>query len=540
MKRLSNNIVLMGLIAVLALFSFQSCTDRFDSVNTNPNDPEEAPTNLVFNGATRYLMNYTRDGWWSARMTLPWMQYSGQLIYQEEDKFQYRENQTSNGWFYLYKSATDLKSIIDMNTDEATKDAMAAYGNTDNQIAVSRIMLAYVFDQLATHFGDVPYWSYGNNDPDFQALQTPEIMTPKYAEQSKIFADLLKELSEAAAQLNTGEAIFYGGDGDNIYNGDASMWKKFANSLRLRIANRIKDVYPDAQTHINEAIAGGVFSSNADSAVQAFGTTSSDGSPFWRTFIVGTRQDFVLGEPFVDLLKGKTGGFGVDPRLPKMVAPVGFSGYQVESRAYTEATMANIDLDDYVGIPLGLPDPEVINDNSKIGLTSFASFHVIKPDFGEVLMEYAEVEFILSELNNWDQGHYEAGIRASMERWGVANDDINNYLANVPAANEQNVITQKYISFYMMPQEAWNEYRRTGYPNGDVLMLPGGRSSVDLVHGITYTFTPLISGNVTATDLPSRVRYPVDEQTLNITNYREARSRLSNADEIDSKLWWAK
>ena len=538
MKRINYKIILSVLFATLLLFSAPSCSDRLEDMNVNPNSPEVVPSNLIFSGATRYLMHYTRDGWWSARMTLPWMQYSGQLIYQEEDKYQYRETQTSNGWYYLYKSATDFKDIIDLNTDEETKHQMAGYGNSDNQIAVSRIMLAYIFDQLATHFGDVPYWSYGNDDPDFQALQTPEIMTPKFAEQSKIFADLLKELKEAAAQLDPSDAVFIAGD--NIYNGDAEKWRKFANSLRLRIANRIKGVYPEAQNHISEAIAAGVFESNDDNAVQAFGTTAAEGSPFWQTFMVGRRQDFVVGEPFVDLLKGVTGDFGIDPRLPKMVAPVGYSGYEVEARSYTESSVDEIDLDDYVGMPLGLPSPAVINDNSSIGLTSFASYHVIKPDYGEVLMEYAEVAFILSEINGWDQGYYEEGVKASMNKWGVESDDIEDYINALPAASEENVITQKYIAFYMTPQEAWNEYRRTGFPDGDILMLPNGRESKDLVHGETYTFTPLISGNVLATDLPSRVRYPQEEQTLNSTHYNEARSKLSNGDEIDSKLWWAK
>src|SRR5699024_11027913 len=426
MKRINYKIILSVLFVTLLLFSAPSCSDRIEDMNVNPNSPEVVPSNLIFTGATRYLMHYTRDGWWSARMTLPWMQYSGQLIYQEEDKYQYRESQKSNGWYYLYKSATDFKDIIDLNTDEETKHQMAGYGNNDNQIAVSRIMLAYIFDQLATHFGDVPYWSYGNDDPDFQALQTPEIMTPKFAEQSKIFADLLKELKEAAAQLDPLDAVFIAGD--NIYNGDAEKWRKFANSLRLRIANRIKGVYPEAQNHISEAIAAGVFESNDDNAVQAFGTTAAEGSPFWQTFMVGRRQDFVVGEPFVDLLKGVTGDFGIDPRLPKMVAPVGYSGYEVEARSYTESSVDEIDLDDYVGMPLGLPSPAVINDNSSIGLTSFASYHVIKPDYGEVLMEYAEVAFILSEINGWDQGYYEEGVKASMNKWGVESDDIEDYI----------------------------------------------------------------------------------------------------------------
>lgn len=530
---------LIGVFALLMLFTTQSCTDSLESINENPNSPELVPTNMIFSGTTRYLMNYTRDGWWSHRLAAPWMQYSAQRIYQDEDRYQYRESQISNGWSYFYNSANNFKDIIELNTDEATKDEMAAYGHNENQVAVSRIMLAYIFDQLTTHFGDVPYWSYGNNDPDFEGMQAPDNMTPKYTEQSKIFADLLKELKEASEQLDTSKTVFLAGD--NIYNGDAESWRKFANSLRLRIANRIKHVSSDAQAHIDDAIAKGVFQSNADNAVQAFGQTLDEASPYYRTFMTGDqRQDFMLGEPFVDLLKGKTGNFDVDPRLPKMVGPVGFSGHQVIRNEYTEAAMEDLDIADYVGFPVGMPNTDWISDNSAIGLTSFASSNVLKADYGEVLMEYAEVAFILSELNSWDQTNYEKGVRASMEKWGVEASDINDYIASLPAANQENVITQKYISLFMAPQEAWNEYRRTGYPNGDVLMLPGGRDSKDLVGGNVYKFTPVISGNVVATDIPARVRYPLGEQTLNRDSYNEAANKLSNRDEIDSKLWWAK
>jgi len=534
MKILKYKILIICLIG-FGLFTINSCTDRLEEINENPNDPEIVPTNMIFNGATRYLMHYTRDGWWSARMTLPWMQYSGQRIYQEEDRYQYRESQTNNGWYYLYKTATDLKSIIDLCEDEETRDQMGTYGNLDNQVAVSRIMLVYIFDQLATHFGDVPYWSYSNDDPEFQALNIDETMQPKYASQEKIFKDLLSELKLAAAQLNEGEAVF--SSGDNIYSGNATKWKKFANSLRLRIANRIKDVYPEANGHISEAIADGVFESNEDSAIQAFGLSSSEGSPFWQTFMVGRRQDFVTGQSFVELLKGNSDTeFAVDPRLPKMVAPIGYTAYEVEDHDYVEATMENIELDEYVGMPSGLPS-DLTSSNSENKLTSYPSFHVIKPDFGEVMMGYPEVQFILSEINGWSQAEYEEGVRASMEKWGVEENDINNFMADLPPANEENVLTQKYVALFMQPQEAWNEYRRTGFPNTDVLLLPG-ENGTD-IFGETYTMTPLRSGNVTATDIPDRVRYPLDEQTLNTSNYQEAASGLSNGDEINSKLWWA-
>ena len=160
------------------------------------------------------------------------------------------------------------------------------------------------------------------------------------------------------------------------------------------------------------------------------------------------------------------------------------------------------------------------------------------PTYGEVLMEYAEVEFILSEINGWDATHYKTGVQASMDKWGVDASKAAAYVSALPVANQENVITQKYLALYMQGAEAWNEYRRTGFPNGGILLLPG-QSAKDN-NGATYTFTPLMSGNVVAKDLPARVRYPITQPSLNGANYNEASSRLSNGDEIDSKLFFAK
>lgn len=527
MKTIKNKFII-GIMG-LGLLGLNACTENLEEINTDLNFPEVVPTNMIFSEANRMFVDNTRDGWWSARMTLPWMQYSAQLAYTEEDSYQYRESQTTNGWNIIYRQTQNLKSIIDFCENPETSVQMAAYGNLDNQIAASRVMLAYMFDQLASHFGDIPYWSYGTTDPDFQALQIDEYLQPKYAPQSKVYADILKELKEASEQFNTSEPVFT--SGDNIYGGDAVKWKKFANSLRLRIANRIKSVYPEANSHINDAIASGVFTSNADNAVHSFYSSSTEASPFWQTFFVDNRTDFATNSEFINLLKGESGDYGVDPRLQKMAAPIGVEPADVTSGNYSETS----DLSQYKGMPYGLPAGRVA-DNGVVGLTSFVSAEILSPTYGEVLMEYAEVEFLLSEVNNWSQSNYEAGVRASMEKWGVAPSAIDAYVANLPAANMEHVITQKYIALYMQPQEAWCEYRRTGYPDGDILLLPGGTGNE--LNGDPYVFVPMMSGNVIATDIPYRVRYPQSELNTNANNYNDAVQAMGGADEINVKLWW--
>lgn len=539
--RLLNKLVLFTLLGA-SVGTLTSCDNDLEAINVNNNNPEIVPTSTIFNGANRYLMNYTRDGWWSARMSLPWMQYSSQNNYLEEDKYQYRDTQTNNGWTYLYRSANNFKDIIDRVENPETAVQMSAYGNLQNQIAASRIMLAYTFDNLVTHFGDVPYWSYGQKDnPRFQALQIETYTVPAYATQEEIYADLLKELKEAADQIVVGEIVFTAGD--NIYNGDAAKWKKFANSLRLRIANRLKEKMPAAQSHINESIAGGVFTSNADTAAHRFGSADAEGNPFWKLFYVDNRTDFYVNQTFIELLKGETGSYGLDPRLFKIAAPKGltFTQFQDVTNWYKPIDdngygLVEGNLDDYTGMPYGQPSVDTFYGAS--ANINFFSHDYMKINKPEVLMEYSEVEFILSELNGWSQANYEAGVRANMEYWGVAASDIDAYIANLPAATQEHVLNQKYIALLNNADEAWNEYRRTGYPNTSILLMPGETNTRP--NGTTYTFTPLISGNVVATDLPGRVRYPTKQQTLNRTNWLEASSRLSNGDEINSKLYFAR
>lgn len=511
-----------------------SCDNDLEEINKNPNNPEVVPTNTIFNGATRYLIQNTRDGWWSARMTLPWMQYIAQLEYTEEDKYQYRDNQTAGGWNTIYRAAFNFKDIIDKCENPETSAQMSQYGNIQNQIAVSRIMLAYSFDQLVSSFGDIPYWSYGQKaNTDFQALQVDEYPAPKYLTQQVIYEDLLKELDEASDQLVLTETAFTAGD--NIYGGDAAKWKKFANSLRLRIANRVKAKLPAAQSHITDAITNGVFTSNADNAAQKFGDSQAEGSPFWATHYTGDlRTDFAMNGGFVKLLKGESvKNYGVDPRLQKYAAPIGLTRANIYPKTYSDENTP----DKYVGMPYGLPKDRLSLNNTTTNL-SFVSGNVMNPTYAEILMEYAEVEFILSEVNGWDDAHYKAGVQASLDKWGVDATKSSAYIAALPVANEENVITQKYIALFMQGMESWNEYRRTGYPNGNVLLLPG-QSTTDIT-GTVYTFTPLISGNVVATNLPDRVRYPVTNATLNPDNYNAAIGNLSNRDEINSKLFFAK
>jgi len=340
-------------------------------------------------------------------------------------------------------------------------------------------------------------------------------------------------LTEASAQINTAETAF--GNADLIYGGDMEKWQKFANSLKLRVAIRLSEVDPSYTTYISQALSapGGVFTSNDDNALLRYvgSAPNVDAAPMYDAYFYSNRNDFTLSKPLVDLLKGeddvlngKTNPFNglFDPRLAVWAVPTGA---------------------EYKGMPYGITND--LTSAAQEGTVDVTNGGVVAAgNLGVPLMEYAEVCFILSEVNGWDQTWYEKGVEASLERWGDEGDEVgskpadyaalvSDYLAGLPAASEETVLTQKYISLFMNGYEAWAEIRRTGYP---LVIVRPGEITYRTVGGTNVVFEPLVD---TDGDVPARINYPELEQSLNGVSYKEAVSRIP-ADDLKSKVWWDK
>ncbi len=520
-KKYTKLVTIFSLILTTSFFT--ACSEDYID---DPDRPSIEYPNQLMNDALYRLMHDTRDEWFSGRLTNGWMEYWGGTFYTSENRYAYRETQSQNGWDDIYRALKNLKTIIDINEDPETKDNNLQYGSNNNQIQMSRILLSYGFLLLTETWGDVPYYSYGNNDADFQALQhlpnQSGTNTPKYASQEKILKDILSELKLASEALSISEGSALS-TGDQIYGGDVEQWKKFANSLRLRVAVLIKGIdSTTAQEHFDDAIAAGVFESNADNAGVEFGSDDLTASPMYEAFFVNNRTDFAAAIPFLEILKGYKGPFSTqDPRIAKY-----FNNAELGNEDTSELSYP-YDNDIFIGLPYGAGNSAA----RAIDGESFPGDAVLIPNYTEYIIEYSEVEFIKSEFNGWDQTSYENGVQASMEKWGVNSGDITTYMSSLPAASAETVATQKYIALYMQPHTAWAEYRRTGYPN--TLALPGQTYITE--DNIEYPFSPLVSY---LTDIPTRLRYPQQEQAVNTTSWEEAISSLSNGDSMDSKLWW--
>jgi hypothetical protein len=150
-------------------------------------------------------------------------------------------------------------------------------------------------------------------------------------------------------------------------------------------------------------------------------------------------------------------------------------------------------------------------------------------------------------LNAWDQTHYINGVKASIDYWRdlsvkfegrdanwAADIDAERdaYIAALPAANKETVLTQKYIAFFNQAYQAWAEYRRTGEPR--MLLKPHENTNVD-ASGNMIKFIPLVE----MADIPRRLTYPQQEFTVNGANVNAAVTALGpGGDKFDTKLFW--
>ncbi|MGG7466637.1 SusD/RagB family nutrient-binding outer membrane lipoprotein [Chryseobacterium arthrosphaerae] len=396
------------------------------------------------------------------------------------------ENTGSGFWNNSYKW---LKQVDDL------KKAAIAEGDKNYQ-AISMVLNAWIYSNLTDTYGDVPF---------SQASQLEDyILQPRFDKQKDIYVRLLDDLKTANSlfvtnKMLTGGDLFYKADTDP--NG-INNWKKFCNSLSLRLLTRILskegevNVKERIQEIANNPAVYPVFQSNADAVKLDITGVSPLMPPIARP------QDFTTGRAasdfFVQALKANN-----DPRIPMFLSQA------------KDLKGNNIG---YVGAPSGYPfgtvftyQPSNLNQN------------LAKAPMKIFIYPYAELQFTMAELalkgiiSGSAKSYYESGVKASVEQWGAVTPA--NYFDNPNVAYEadlKKIMLQKYIALFFVDHQQWFEKRRTGFP---VLPNNGGL---------------LNNGN-----LPQRLMYPPNPKVLNTANYQIAVQQMGG-DDINVKMWWNK
>lgn len=496
MKIQFNKYIKYGVFSACVSMGFMSCDKHFQEINTDPNEPSSTSTSFLLGNAQKTMMDYTWDEWFNGRRGNQLAQYWASNQYSNESRYELRTGITNTYWGSFYaRSLQDLQEVIRLN--ETAPEDYIGFGATENQIAIAKTLQAWLYQNMTDCWGPIPF---------SEALDAAGTSFPKYDSQEEVYTGLLSLLNEA---INSFDVSDNSVQGDLIYNGDVALWKKFANSLKMRVGIRMADAAPTmAATAISEAIASGVFTSNADNALFQYMNGAPNNNPLAEDF--KERNDFAASNIMVDELNRLT-----DPRVGFYYSPTVNGGTYVGEVYGLSETNAGLTLND----DISQRNPQVLAETAP-----------------GIYMDYAQVEFMLAEAAERGIGgagaaatHYNNGITASMQYWDVNNTlsatDISNYIAqpNVDYATlmgtetwKQVIGRQKWIALYMQGLQGWTEYRRLDF---GILQMPA-------------------DGPLDGSGIPTRMKYPLDEQTLNGTEYANGVSALGGADNQDTKLWW--
>ena len=191
----------------------------------------------------------------------------------------------------------------------------SAVGETEkaNKLAIIELLNVYSYQNLVDIFGDVPY---------SEAMDIENI-SPAYDDAATIYQNLITRIDAALANLDDSEGSF--GSADIMYGGDVALWKKFGNSLKLKIGITLADANNTlAKSTVESAISGGVFTSSDDNALFPF-MTATHPNPMYEDLVQSGRNDFVAANTIVDIMNNLS-----DPRRPFYFTTIGgiYSGGQ--------------------------------------------------------------------------------------------------------------------------------------------------------------------------------------------------------------------
>ncbi len=485
---------------MLFVIGLASC-DKYLDVNEDPNNPVSVTPDLVLPTAQFYTANIIQNGRRANcvgnMMMYNWSQSDGFSWYTDEFKYNVTSSFYQRIFNDSYSSALKQYQILDKLEGE----------KYDNYRAIAKIMKAYHFQLLVDFYGDVPY---------SEALMRSDEATPKYDDAQTIYEDLIISLDTAITLINSATSTtMVPGEDDIIFSGNMTNWKKFANTVKLRILVRQssmsgRDGYLQAEFAKIASEGSGYVTS--DVAVNPGYVKEEDKqSPFWNYFgwdASGTttmdNNATCATKYILDYLNNTS-----DPRINFL--------YEKPSTGHLGVVQGLLDYD------TPIPDqfvPELVS-NIGPGLLKDPSQDAVIYTLAECYLNQAEAK--LKELitaGDDAKTLYESGIEASFNYLGVDASDFDTYIAQSKdlvgwddSPNKlQAIITQKWIAVNgITAEQSWFDYSRTGYPADLPISLQSAKP-----------------------DRPVRLYYPAGEYSSNGENVP------AQPDAFTDKIFWGK
>jgi hypothetical protein len=469
------------ILALIVLIGFStSCTKDFDEYNIDTKRPTEVPPEMLFANAQKSLADQVASTNVNTNIWKLMVQYWTETTYTDEANYDIINRNIAQLAFRTYyrdvlEDLNQARILI-----EATETVTAEEGIIkNNQLMIIELMTAYSYNRLLDTFGNIPYT---------EALNIDDI-TPAYDDAAFIYNDLMKRTKNAVYTLDASAGSF--SNYDIYFDGDVTMWKKFGNTLLIKLGITLSKVdWVVAKEAIESAYnAGPLFAMGELAQLQYLGGSNSN--PLYQDLVQSGRDDFVITNTLVDIMDELN-----DPR---------------REAYFTFAPDTNA----YIGGPYG--------ENCPFNQYSHIAPRIQEPTFPITLMDYTETEFYLAEaaLRGASVGsaeeHYANAITSSFQHWEV--EGAAAYIAEhpLPAENWQEVLgTQAWLGYYLRGLVSYTTWRRLGYPA--LNMPPRPPESADGA-------------------IPRRFTYPVNEQTLNKDNYYLAVTAMGG-DKLSTRIFW--
>ena len=484
-------------LVVAALAAVSCSPDKFLDVNVSPNNTTTVPPSVqlpTITIGTGFVVGNTLG-----RDADLFIQYYAGIANQPatEDRYVINGNYDNEWEFDLYTYNLNGSQTL-INSTQATSPAYAG---------IAKLIKAYNFALTTDLWGDIPY---------SKALQGLSNIHPTFDKQQDIYEgatgvqSLFDLVREGLADLDKTSVLSPGAE-DVVYKGDLTKWKKVGNMLLLKFANTVSRKDPALATKvINEVLAKGADGSaaiddNGDDFAVPFGTAVGNTNPFYSYNITNRPDDQMASKRFLDSLAAFQ-----DPRLPKffMTTPDNPTPTEVTSFGKFTGFENGSNATPPVRSNRSVYGPYVLGSGGQAPvrvLTNFQRAFIL-----------AEAAVTLKTAGDADV-LYKQGIRASMEETGLVKAEIDAYFAANPkivtlgGSDEHKVsqiIRQKWTAWVGNGYEAYNDYRRTGYPK--------------LQPALNVTVTP---------NIPQRLLYPPSEAASNGENIPTAA--------ITDRVWWA-
>ncbi|RZL18937.1 MAG: SusD/RagB family nutrient-binding outer membrane lipoprotein [Pedobacter sp.] len=531
MKTIINKLTVLGITMVVLTASCK----KFGDTNVDPTRSSNMdPSVQLTTAQLRFSGDLNVNERTSFMMTMPLVQHIG--------------GSYSNRWGGIYFNSPAVMGILwedsygndVVNIIDAVKRTSGVPERT-NLNAVCRIMKVYTFARMTDLYGDIPYSEAGQG------------IKPKFDSQQEIYADFFKELAAASSQLDPSKDVV---KGDVFYQGDVNAWKKFANSLRLRLAMRLVKVdLATAKAEAQAAFDAGVFTQNSDvckldhedirNPYEEVGKGNVKGNGISASFFNGGAVPGRFTIPFLDQLRSTN-----DPRMKYMVkyyidnaggiptARVDITDQVVAQIGYAGVGPGRYIWDDWansfnINVP-GVGAVTVGNNDQKAQPANF----LLRFNAPFLHLTYSEVELLLADatvrfgptFGGTAAEHYRKGMAAGVQQLSFfpggptpTEQEINTFTQGnslLPGRELELINKQLWVTLFLNGPEAYANWRRSGFP----VLIPGVNNDEP---GESLT-------------IPRRFEYPYTEEEQNRANFEKVLPALGGTDSWTGRVWWDK